>query len=147
MNNIKYLLSADAPANQFTKAHSADAGFDLCAAEAGSVAPGMQRAVSTGLRVSIPEGFVGLVKSRSGLAFKKGVEVGAGVVDSGYTGEVKVLLHNLCKDETYFFDKGTRIAQMVVIPIYNGCTAQVVSEDELGTTDRGTHGFGSTGEK
>lgn len=100
--------------------------------------------VGTGLHIAIPEGFVGFVKSRSGNAVKKWIEVGAGVIDSDYRGEVKVLLHNH-SDEDVTFYYGDRIAQLCIIKITERDVEPVMSLDELGKTDRGDNGFGSTG--
>lgn len=100
--------------------------------------------VGTGLHIAIPQGYVGFLKSRSGLASKKWLEVGAGVIDADYRGEVKVLLHNH-SDEDVVFNYGDRIAQLCIIKISEADVEPVMSLDELGDTSRGTDGFGSTG--
>ena len=87
---------------------------------------------------------MGFLKSRSGLASKKWLEVGAGVIDADYRGEVKVLLHNH-SDEDVVFNYGDRIAQLCIIKISEADVEPVMSLDELGDTSRGTDGFGSTG--
>ena len=128
--------------NQFIKAHLDDAGYDIVANEDITV-PGKSQAklISTGLRVKIPNSFVGIIKSRSGLAVKHKLEVGAGVIDSGYTGEIKVLLRNF-DIIPYQVKKGDKIAQMVVLPIFTGLVEKV---DSLEATDRNSNGFNSTG--
>lgn len=100
--------------------------------------------VGTGLHIAIPKGYVGIVKSRSGNAVKKWIEVGAGVIDADYRGEVKVLLHN-DSDEDVVFNYGDRIAQLCIIKISEADVEPVMSLDELGDTQRGEGGFGSTG--
>lgn len=127
---------------QFQKAHSTDAGYDIVANQDITIREGDQALVSTGLKVAIPDGYVGILKSRSGLAVKHRIEVGAGVIDCGYTGEVKVLLHNNSPCRPFIVQAGDKIAQMVVLPIYTGF-ANIV--DSLEDTDRNEGGFGSTG--
>lgn len=124
-------------------AHSTDAGMDLKAAHNDVIKKGVVAAVGTGIKVAIPEGFVGLVSPRSGLA-KKGVTVAnaPGIVDSGYRGEVKVLLTNFF-DEDYRVERGDRIAQLVIVPVLQPEVEVVSSLDH--DTDRGSKGFGSTG--
>lgn len=100
--------------------------------------------VSTGLHIAIPKGYVGFFKSRSGIASKKWLEVGAGVIDADYRGECKVLLHNH-SDEDVTFHHGDRIAQLCIIRISDADVEPVMSLEELGGTDRGSDGFGSTG--
>lgn len=126
------------------RAHPTDAGLDLCAVEAVELAPGARAAVPTGLAVAIPVGWAGLVVPRSGLALKQGVTVanGPGLIDAGYRGELKVILVNL-DAEPHQVAVGDRIAQLVLIPIWDGTLEQV---EELPASDgRGTGGFGSTG--
>lgn len=123
--------------------HSGDAGVDLYTAIDFRLQPNERLLVPTGLAVAIPEGYVGLVCPRSGLAIKKGIGVvnGPGVVDAGYRGEVKVALINHGLDEVEFA-RGSRIAQMLVMPVV---VQDLIEVDELPATDRGTGGFGSTG--
>lgn len=125
-------------------AHSADAGADLRAVHDSSIEPGGVVSVGTGVRVQIPEGFVGLVCPRSGLA-KHGITVAnaPGIVDSGYQGEVRVLLYNM-KDHIQSVLKGERIAQLVFVPFMKADPFYLVPEFE-NSTDRGDNGFGSTG--
>ena len=127
--------------NQFKKAHSDDAGYDIIAAESGEIPGNSSELIDTNLYVSIPKGYVGIIKSRSGLSVKHGIDVGAGVIDSGYRGEIKVLLRNTF---TKWFDyaKGDKIAQMIVVPVFQGLVKEV---DSLNSTTRGENGFNSTG--
>ncbi len=123
------------------------AGADLYSAEKGDVviAPGETKFIGTGIAVEIPEGYVGLVYARSGLACKRGLAPAnkVGVIDSDYRGEIKVALLNHGK-EPQMLEKGERIAQMVVAP-YLSVTYE--ETDELSDTERGEGGFGSTGRK
>lgn len=124
-------------------ASEAAAGMDLKANESVVLKPMERYAVSTGIRVAIPEGYEGQVRPRSGLALKKGLSIpnAPGTIDADYRGEVKVILINL-GNEPIAIDKGDRIAQLVVAPVakvhWQPC-------DELPETTRGTGGFGSTG--
>lgn len=123
--------------------HPGDAGMDLAAVEHCVLDPGERGAVPTGLAVAIPDGFVGLVHPRSGLALEQGLTVvnAPGTIDAGYRGEVKVLLVNL-GSRAAAVDPGDRVAQLVVQPV---ARVEVVEVDELGDTPRGARGFGSTG--
>lgn len=143
---IKFYCS-DRELTQLARNNAADAGFDIrCAEHTVTVNARERKLVSTGLYVAVPEGCVGIVKSRSGNAVKQGIEVGAGVIDAPYRGEVKVLLHNH-SDKDVVFNYGDRIAQMCVIKLSDMDVEPVMSLDELGTTDRGEKGFGSSGLK
>lgn len=126
------------------RAHDGDAGLDLRALEGGSVAPGERLRVSTGLAVAIPDGHAGLVVPRSGLASRHGVTVtnAPGLIDSGYRGELQVLLLNTDRAEAFDFEAGERIAQLVVVPVSLPSPQEVT---DLGETVRGTGGFGSSG--
>jgi dUTP pyrophosphatase len=126
-------------------ARPGDAGADLVASEAAFLPPGGGRAlVSTGLAVAIPEGFAGFVQPRSGLALRHGVTClnTPGLIDSGYRGELKVLLVNTDPETAFEVNKGERIAQLVIQAV---ASADFVEVDELSSTDRGAGGFGSTG--
>lgn len=125
-------------------AHPGDAGADLLAAEAVTLAPGERRLVGTGVRVALPAGTVGLVTPRSGLAARAGLSIvnAPGVVDSGYRGEIKVALINLDPRTPIEIHEGDRIAQLVVVPFL---TADFVPVDSLDATTRGSGGYGSTG--
>ena len=125
-------------------AHHDDAGADLLCAENLTLQPGERRLVPTGLAVAIPQGWVGLVHPRSGLAAKHGVTVGnaPGTIDAGYRGEVKVLLVNTDRTEAVTFSRGDRIAQLLLQQV---AQAQFSPVDELPETVRGAGGFGSSG--
>ena len=126
------------------RAHPGDAGLDLLAREDAALQPGERTLMPTGIAVAIPEGFVGLVSPRSGLAIREGLSVvnGPGVVDSGYRGELKVVLINLGHD-VISIKRGERIAQIVVAPVL---AADLVEVEELPPSRRGEDGFGSTGQ-
>ena len=124
-------------------AHPGDAGLDLAAAEDVTLAPGERHAVATGLAVAVPDGWVGLVHPRSGLALRHGLTVvnAPGTIDAGYRGELKVLLVNL-GGEPVEIHRGDRIAQLLLQEVGR---AEVVEVTELSATVRGAGGFGSTG--
>jgi dUTP pyrophosphatase len=117
------------------------AGADLRASEAVEIAPGGRAAVPTGVRLQIPPGHVGLVWPRSGLAVRHGIDTLAGVIDSDYRGEVRVVLVNH-GEEAFRVAKGDRIAQLLVQPVERAAFVAVPGIDETG---RGGGGFGSTG--
>jgi dUTP pyrophosphatase len=117
------------------------AGADLYANEALTLAPGERAPVATGLRVEIPSGYAGLVWPRSGLAVRHGIDTLAGVIDSDYRGEVRVVLVNHGR-EPFRIEPGDRIAQLVVQKVER---AAFVTASELAGTLRGERGFGSTG--
>ena len=121
-------------------AHRGDAGFDLFACVDHDLVPGEVKAISTGIQMAIPAGFVGLVWDKSGISLK-GVHRLAGVVDAGYRGEVQVVLVNLSR-EPYPVRKGMKIAQMLIQPVQ---TVEIEEAAELDDTTRGEGGFGSTG--
>jgi dUTP pyrophosphatase len=124
-------------------AREGDAGLDLAAATAVTLPPGGRHLVPTGLRVAIPEGYAGLVLPRSGLALRSGVTVlnAPGLIDSGYRGEVGVLLVNHGAEPARI-EKGERVAQLLIQPI---ARARLVEVAELAPSARGAGGFGSTG--
>ncbi|NTW45792.1 MAG: dUTP diphosphatase [Candidatus Moranbacteria bacterium] len=123
------------------RAHPGDAGLDLYATEGSALGPGERRIVPTGVAIAIPEGYVGLIMDRSGLAAKHGITNLGGVIDSGYRGEWKVIMLNT-SDEPYEVASGERIAQMLVVPI---ALPEVCEVSELDATIRGEGHFGSTG--
>ena len=139
---IKFTLDDGATAP--TRAHDTDAGLDLYSSRGCPINPGERRLVSTGVHVSIPTGYVGMICPRSGLAHKYGLTVlnAPGIIDAGYTGEIKVNLHNAGPGFSGV-NAGERIAQLVITPIAN---AQLVQVDALGATERGENGHGSTGQ-
>ncbi|MDA8298362.1 MAG: dUTP diphosphatase [Actinomycetota bacterium] len=126
-------------------ARPGDAGADLCASEDVLLSAGGGRAiVPTGVAVALPEGYAGLVMPRSGLAAKHGVTClnTPGLIDSGYRGELKVLLINTDPVTDYQVRRGDRIAQLVLSPV---ATAEFIATDELPDSHRGDGGFGHTG--
>ena len=121
--------------------HPEDAGADLKASES-SIVPARGKAlVPTGLCLELPGGHVGLIWPRSGLAVKHSIDCGAGVIDSTYRGEIKVLLFNH-SDENFSIEPGNRIAQLLVQKVEN---INFISVDSLEKTQRNEGGFGSTG--
>ena len=124
-----------------TRAHDTDAGWDLYSSEDLQIMPDHRRLVSTSISLAIPEGHVGLVWPRSGLSVRKGIDVFAGVIDSGYRVEVKVCLFN--SGATIFdINKGDRIAQILIQKISD---CKMVGVESLDGSDRGDGGFGSSG--
>lgn len=126
-----------------TRAHSTDAGLDLYALEEGCISPQSQGVVGTGIAVAIPENVVGLIFVRSSVGFNHNVTLSnsVGVIDTSYRGELKVALTNH-STKPFIFSKGDRIAQLVLSPIL---LANPVEVEDLGATDRGEGGIGSTG--
>jgi dUTP pyrophosphatase len=149
-NTMSTFISYELPVKLLTntaklpdKANLFDAGLDLYCdeKEVVTLAPGQRKLFSTGISMAIPRGFVGLIWPRSGHAVKKGLDTMAGVIDSPYRGEVKVLLVN--HDEDYqVYSPGDKIAQMIVqqVPDFTP-----VAVDNLNETSRGENGFGSSG--
>jgi dUTP pyrophosphatase len=135
-------LNADATVP--SRAHDGDAGLDLHACETAHLGPGERWSVGTGIAVEIPEGHAGLVLPRSGLAQKHGISLvnSPGLIDSGYRGEVRVLLLNTDPAEVFRVEPGDRIAQLVIAQV---AAAQPVEVEELTETSRGDGGFGSSG--
>lgn len=128
-----------------TRANDTDAGYDLYAAVNGTIS-GKQRAiVNTGIQIAIPEGYYGRIAPRSGLAVKHGIDVLAGVVDSGYRGEVGVVLQNLSLMD-FDYKEGDRVAQLIIEKCHSAEWEEVENEADLSSSDRGEGGFGSTGE-
>ena len=127
-----------------TRAHDGDAGLDLYACESAHIGPGERWSVGTGVAVEIPEGHAGLVLPRSGLAKKHGITLvnAPGLIDSGYRGELRVLLLNTDPAETFRVEVGDRIAQLVISPIV---LAEPVEGAALAESVRGDGGFGSSG--
>ncbi len=127
-----------------SRAHPGDAGLDLYANEAAHIGPGERWSVGTGVAVEIPAGHAGLVLPRSGLARDHGISLpnSPGLIDSGYRGELRVLLLNTDPAETFHVEPGDRIAQLVIAPI---APAEPVEVAELSGTARGDGGFGSSG--
>jgi dUTP pyrophosphatase len=124
------------------RAYAGDAGLDLAACEQVELAPGERALVGTGLAVAIPDGHAGFVQPRSGLAAKHGITIvnTPGLVDSGYRGELKIILLNTGR-EPFAVEPGMRIAQLVVLPVPDVAPREV---DELPEGERGARGFGSS---
>ena len=125
------------------RAYAGDAGLDLAACERVELAPGERALVGTGLAVAIPEGYAGFVQPRSGLAARHGLTIvnSPGLVDSGYRGELRVIVLNTDSTEPFVVEPGMRIAQLVVLPIPE---LELVEVDELPASERGVRGFGSS---
>jgi len=117
------------------------AGYDLKAIKDGEIPVQSRGVVDTGISFQIPEGYYGRIAPRSGLSVKKSIDVGAGVVDSDYTGEIKVVLIN-GGTEPFVYKRGDRIAQIIITSIQ---TCPLLEVDSLEQTKRGAGGFGSTG--
>ena len=126
------------------RAYPDDAGLDLAAAEQVTLGPGERATVSTGLAVAIPNGHAGLVQPRSGLASKHGITIvnSPGLVDSGYRGEVMVVLLNTDREQAFEVQPGMRIAQLVIVALPELDVREV---SELPLSERGERGHGSSG--
>jgi dUTP pyrophosphatase len=126
-----------------SQAYAGDAGFDLTACDRHELGPGERAVVPTGLAVAIPEGHGGFVLPRSGLAARSGITIvnAPGLIDSGYRGEVQVVLLNTDSREPFVVEQGMRIAQLVVVPV---AEVEPVELDELPESERGLRGFGSS---
>jgi dUTP pyrophosphatase len=125
------------------RAYAGDAGLDLTACERVELGAGERATVGTGLAVAIPEGYAGFVQPRSGLAAKHGITIvnTPGLVDSGYRGELKVILMNTDARDPFVVEAGMRIAQLVVLQVPG---VDPVEVDELPDSERGVRGFGSS---
>ncbi|MBA2725884.1 MAG: dUTP diphosphatase [Actinobacteria bacterium] len=125
-------------------AREGDAGLDLLASEDVTLAPGERRAVATGIALAIPEGYAGFVHARSGRALKEGLAVAnaPGLIDSGYRGEIKVIVVNLDPSDPIEISRGEKVAQLVIQAVVQ---AELDEADELPASQRGVGGFGSTG--
>jgi dUTP pyrophosphatase len=125
-------------------AYEGDAGLDLSACDRVELAPGERAVVGTGLAVAIPEGYAGFVQPRSGLADRHGITIvnSPGLIDSGYRGELKVILLNTDTAHEFVVEPGMRIAQLVVLEVPE---VELVELDELPATERGVRGHGSSG--
>lgn len=127
-----------------SQAHDGDAGSDLYARESLTLEPGARGRVGTGIAVAIPDGHAGLVLPRSGLAHKHGLTLtnAPGLIDSGYRGELQVLLINTDRDTAYEITPGERIAQLMLVPFTAPVWTQI---EDFELTTRGVGGFGSSG--
>ena len=135
-------LRADAVLPQ--RAYAGDAGLDLAACERVELVPGERAVVGTGLAVAIPEGYAGFVQPRSGLADRHGITIvnAPGLIDSGYRGELKVILLNTDSTHPFVVEPGMRIAQLVVLEVPD---VELAETDDLAATERGVRGHGSSG--
>ena len=126
------------------RAYAGDAGLDLSSCERIELAPGERALVPTGLAVAIPEGHAGFVQPRSGLAAKHGITIvnSPGLVDSGYRGELRVILQNTDPRDSFVVEPGMRIGQLVLVAVPH---AELVEVTELPSSERGEGGFGSSG--
>jgi dUTP pyrophosphatase len=126
------------------RAYQGDAGLDLAACERIELGPGERAVVGTGLAVAIPEGYAGFVQPRSGLADRHGITIvnSPGLIDSGYRGELKVILLNTDNEHPFVVEPGMRIAQLVVLEVPG---VELEEVDELPATERGARGHGSSG--
>lgn len=125
------------------QAYAGDAGLDLATCERVELGPGERALVPTGLAVAVPDGYAGFVQPRSGLAARRGITVvnSPGLIDSGYRGEVKVVLLNTDPVESFVAEPGERIAQLVVLRVP---AVEPVEVDALPGSERGALGFGSS---
>jgi dUTP pyrophosphatase len=127
-----------------TRAHPDDAGLDLHALDDATLPPGARAEIHTGIAVEIPAGHAGLVLPRSGLAARHGIALvnAPGLIDSGYRGEVRVLLLNTDRESAYQVSPGDRIAQLLIVAVARAAVSEVM---ELAESARGVAGFGSSG--
>jgi dUTP pyrophosphatase len=125
------------------RAYAGDAGLDLSTCEPLELRPGERALANTGLAVAIPEGYAGFVQPRSGLAARDGIVVvnSPGLIDSGYRGEIRVVLLNTDRERTFVAGQGERIAQLVVLAVPQVALHEV---DALPESERGVRGFGSS---
>jgi dUTP pyrophosphatase len=125
------------------RAYADDAGLDLATCDRIELRPGERTLVATGLAVAIPPGYAGFVQPRSGLAATHGIAVvnSPGLIDSGYRGEIRVVLLNTDTQATFTAEPGERIAQLIVLALPDVAVAEV---DELPASERGARGFGSS---
>ena len=125
------------------QAYDGDAGLDLVACESVVLGPGERAVVPTGIAVEIPAGYAGFVQPRSGLAARHGIGLvnSPGLIDSGYRGEIRVVLINTDASEAFAVEPGMRVAQLVIAPV---AAVRLVEVEELATSERGARGFGST---
>jgi dUTP pyrophosphatase len=135
-------LDADLPLPAYGR--PGDAGLDLLAAEDVNLEPGERAAVRTGVAVAIPDGYAGFVHARSGRAMREGLALvnAPGLIDSGYRGEIKVIVVNLDGESSLSIKRGDKVAQLVVQAVGE---AELEEVDELPSSERGEGGFGSTG--
>ena len=140
-DNVEVLISSSVVPEY---AHPGDAGADLTSAEAIELAPGARATIGTGVSIALPDGFVGFVVPRSGLAAKHGITIvnSPGTVDAGYRGEIRITLLNTDTASAFSIAEGDRIAQLIVMPV---ARARFIPVRSLPGSHRGSGGFGSTG--
>lgn len=136
---MKLKVMLDPGAKMPTRAHAMDAGLDLYSRDTEYIGGDCCKIFDTGVHIEIPEGYVGMVKSKSGLNINKGLQC-EGVIDAGYTGSIVVKLYN--RGNTVKIKRGQKIAQLVILPII---TPELEQVDALAETERGDNGFGSSG--
>jgi dUTP pyrophosphatase len=136
---MEFKVMLDENAKMPTKAHDTDAGFDLYTPKRFTLRCGSSATIDTGVHIEIPKGYVGFLKSKSGLNVKHGI-TGEGVVDAGYTGSIVAKLYN--NGHTLNFEEGQKIIQIVFLPIPE---VELVLTDSFEETERGDNGFGSSG--
>jgi len=126
-----------------SQAYPGDAGLDLAACERVEIGPGARAVVGTGLAVAIPDGYAGFVQPRSGLAAEHGITLlnSPGLIDSGYRGELRAVVHNTDSSAPFVVEPGMRIAQLVVLPV---AEVEPMEVEDLPQSERGVRGFGSS---
>jgi len=136
------ILDKEIPCPKY--AHEGDAGLDLCSAINTTLKPFERKLIPTGIKIALPGGYAGFVQPRSGLAINYGITLlnTPGLIDSGYRGEIKVILINLDPKNIFEIKKGDKICQLVILKVEN---ATLIYQEELDKSDRGERGFGSTG--
>ena len=125
-----------------TRAYPSDAGMDLYSTECIKIDPHCRVLINTGIILAIPEGHYGRIAPRSGLAYKNGLDVMAGVIDSSYRNEIGVILYNTDKNESYLINEGDKIAQLIIERCYS---FPLIEVSDFEKTDRDINGFGHTG--
>lgn len=140
VKSMKVKVMLDAGAKMPEKAHTADAGYDLFGRDFCIISPGSSAVLDTGVHVQIPDGYVGFLQSKSGLNVNHSI-TSEGVIDSGYTGSIRVKLYNNGKDMYQFFP-GDKLSQIVFLKCED---FELVEADGLEETERGNNGFGSSG--
>lgn len=141
LTKMKIKVKLDKNAYMPERAHDLDAGYDLRTPVKFEIPHGGNAVIDTGVHLQIPKGYVGFLKSKSGLNVNNGI-VGEGVIDSGYTGSIVVKLYNSSHKKK--FEAGDKIIQLVILPIF---TPELALVDSLEDTERGSDGFGSTGRR
>ena len=123
-----------------TKTHNTDAGWDLYTTKKSIIPTNALRALETGISIAIPDGYYGQISERSGFSMQNTLKLKAGVIDSGYRGEIKIVFQN-CGDTPITIVPNTKIAQLLILPLPN---TELVVVEKLDETERGTNGFGSS---